>query len=509
MLYKMTLKKNKDILKIIDPLNDIELHQLMTNLAGHDIEELNQVFSKNKSFTKPACFICYTVKGFGLPLAGHKDNHSGIMNIDQFKVYQDAMQIEAGKEWDKTEGLKVPIQTFKDYLSKNKLYNIGKERTFTDERIELEEKKIFFKDYLSTQDAFGQIINDIGKGKEDLTKRIVTASPDVTVSTNLGSWVNQRNIFSRNPKTDIFKEKKVTSAQKWKYSPNGQHIELGIAENNLFLLLGALGISENIFGTRLLPIGTIYDTFIGRGLDALNYATYINARFILVGTPSGVTLSHEGGAHQSIITPNIGISQPNLIYYEPSFADELNVLIFWALNNIQRKKGKSVYLRLSTKKLLQPKRELTNSIKDDIVNGGYWLKKSQKQLDLLIISTGVIVGEVMNCINTLKEENLSIGVFVVTSPDKLYRDWEYSTKKINYKSHLEKKLLNIDTNTPIITIIDGHSSALSWIGSVKGQKVIPMGVNNFGKSGDLKEVYEFNEIDLNSIVDRIARFILQ
>jgi len=241
----------------------------------------------------------------------------------------------------------------------------------------------------------------------------------------------------------------------------------------------------------------------------LNYATYINARFILVGTPSGVTLSHEGGAHQSIITPNIGISQPNLIYYEPSFADELNVLIFWALNNIQRKKGKSVYLRLSTKKLLQPKRELTNSIKDDIVNGGYWLKKSQKQLDLLIISTGVIVGEVMNCINTLKEENLSIGVFVVTSPDKLYRDWEYSTKKINYKSHLEKKLLNIDTNTPIITIIDGHSSALSWIGSVKGQKVIPMGVNNFGKSGDLKEVYEFNEIDLNSIVDRIARFILQ
>ena len=375
--------------------------------------------------------------------------------------------------------------------------------------LNLQKKKISFKNYLSTQDAFGQIINDIGKDEEKVTKRIVTASPDVTVSTNLGSWVNQRNIFRRNAKIDIFKEKKVTSAQKWKYSPNGQHIELGIAENNLFLLLGALGTSENMFGTRLLPIGTIYDTFIGRGLDALNYATYINARFILVGTPSGVTLSHEGGAHQSIITPNIGISQPNLSYYEPSFADELNLLIFWALNNIQKKKGKSVYLRLSTKKLLQPKRELTNLIKDDIISGGYWFKNNYKELDLLIVTTGVIIGEVINCLNTLKEENLNIGVFVVTSPDELYKDWVYSTKKINYKSHLEKKLQNIDTNTPIISIIDGHSSALSWIGSVKGQKVIPMGVNNFGKSGDLKEVYELNEINLNSIVDRIARFILQ
>ncbi|MBV68994.1 MAG: transketolase [Pelagibacterales bacterium] len=511
--WRSTLKddfnKNKDISNIIDPLNDTELHQLMTNLAGHDIEELNEVFSKNKNFAKPACFICYTVKGFGLPLAGHKDNHSGIMNIDQFNVYQEAMKIEAGKEWDKTEGLKVPKQTFIKYLSKNNFYNVGKERVLTDQYVEFAEKKISFKNYLSTQDAFGQIINDIGKDEEKVTKRIVTASPDVTVSTNLGSWVNQRNIFRRNAKIDIFKEKKVTSAQKWKYSPNGQHIELGIAENNLFLLLGALGTSENMFGTRLLPIGTIYDTFIGRGLDALNYATYINARFILVGTPSGVTLSHEGGAHQSIITPNIGISQPNLSYYEPSFADELNLLIFWALNNIQKKKGKSVYLRLSTKKLLQPKRELTNLIKDDIISGGYWFKNNYKELDLLIVTTGVIIGEVINCLNTLKEENLNIGVFVVTSPDELYKDWVYSTKKINYKSHLEKKLQNIDTNTPIISIIDGHSSALSWIGSVKGQKVIPMGVNNFGKSGDLKEVYELNEINLNSIVDRIARFILQ
>ena len=305
-------------------------------------------FLKNKKNKKPACFLC-SVKGLDI-LAGHKDNHSGIMNIEQFKVYQNKMNVEEGKEWNKIEGVKVEEKIFKEYLSNNIFYNTKTNRVFSDQNIKFVEKKFSFKNYTSTQDAFGIILNEIGKEKSNIIKRVITTSPDVTVSTNLGSWVNQRNIFSRNSKEDIFKQKNVTSAQKWKYSPHGQHIELGIAENNLFLLLGALGCSENIFGTRLIPIGTIYDTFIGRGLDALNYATYIDARFILVGTPSGVTLSHEGGAHQSIITPDIGLAQPNLNYYEPTFADELNVLIFWALDDIQSKEGRSIYFRLNTKR---------------------------------------------------------------------------------------------------------------------------------------------------------------
>jgi pyruvate dehydrogenase E1 component len=158
---------------------------------------------------------------------------------------------------------------------------------------------------------------------------------------------------------------------------------------------------------------------------------------------------------------------------------------------------------------MQPNRSLSNSIKDDIIKGGYWLQNNEKKLDLIIICTGVIVGEVINCLNLIKDEELNIGIFIATSPDALYEDWITSTKKSNYKSHLEKKLFNVNTKTPIITIIDGHSSALSWIGSIKGQKIIPLGVNKFGQSGDLKEVYQFNEIDLNSIVDRIARSILQ
>ncbi|MGC4085345.1 MAG: hypothetical protein QM736_25290 [Vicinamibacterales bacterium] len=115
----------------------------------------------------------------------------------------------------------------------------------------------------------------------------------------------------------------VASPQQWTQSPAGQHIELGIAENNLFIMLAALGLSHSLFGARLLPIGTVYDPFICRGLDALNYACYQDARFILAGTPSGLTLAPEGGAHQSIYTPLIGMGQPNLVSYEPAFADDL------------------------------------------------------------------------------------------------------------------------------------------------------------------------------------------
>src|SRR5207247_9369310 len=153
---------------------------------------------------------------------------------------------------------------------------------------------------ISTQTGFGLLLNEIGKGESDLAKRIVTASPDVTVSTNLGPWVNRRGLFAREQLADTFKKERIPSTFNWDFSPKGQHIELGIAEMNLFTLLSALGLSHVINGERLIPIGTLYDPFIQRGLDALNYACYQEARFILVATPSGITLAPEGGAHQSI-----------------------------------------------------------------------------------------------------------------------------------------------------------------------------------------------------------------
>ena len=224
---------------------------------------------------------------------------------------------------------------------------------------------------LSTQEAFGRILGDIAAGDTALAGHIVTTSPDVTVSTNLGPWVNPRGIFDRAERADTFREEKVVSAQRWAMSPQGQHIELGIAESNLFLQLAALGLAGPLFGTRLLPIGTLYDPFIKRGLDALNYACYQDARFILVATPSGITLAPEGGAHQSVGEPLIGLAQPGLTSFEPAYADELAILLFWAFEEIQREAGESVYFRLSTRPIDQPRRTVDPDLAEAVLAGAY------------------------------------------------------------------------------------------------------------------------------------------
>src|SRR5204863_3132369 len=248
---------------------------------------------------------------------------------------------------------------------------------------------------LSTQEAFGRILGDIAAGDSVLAERIVTTSPDVTVSTNLGPWVNRRGIFDRAERADTFREEKVVSAQRWVMSPKGQHIELGIAESNLFLQLAALGLAAPLFGTRLLPIGTLYDPFIKRGHDVLNYACYQDARFILVATPSGITLAPEGGAHQSIAEPLVGIAQPGLTSFEPAYADELAVLMRWAFEEIQREDGESVYFRLSTRPVEQPEREMEGALAEAIIAGAYWLREPAEGAELAIAYCGAVAPEAL------------------------------------------------------------------------------------------------------------------
>src|SRR5205085_2507753 len=275
----------------------------------------------------------------------------------------------------------------------------------------------------STQEAFGRILGAIAAANDELAGRIVTTSPDVTVSTNLGAWVNRRGIFDRAERADIFREEKVVSAQRWAMAPKGQHIELGIAESNLFLLLAALGLAGPLFGARLLPIGTLYDPFIKRGLDALNYALYQDARFILVATPSGITLAPEGGAHQSVLEPLVGIAQPGLVGFEPAYADELTVLLRWALEEIQRDGGQSVYFRLSTRPVEQPEREIDPAFAEAIVAGAYWLREPEPGSELAIAYCGAVAPEALAAYEALREDVPGAGLLAVTSPDRLHGEW--------------------------------------------------------------------------------------
>jgi len=349
--------------------------------------------------------------------------------------------------------------------------------------------------------------------------RIVTTSPDVTVSTSLGPWVNRRGLFARETLADTFKSERIPSTFNWEFSPKGQHIELGIAEMNLFSALSALGLSHVINGERLLPIGTLYDPFIARGLDALNYACYQDARFILVATPSGITLAPEGGAHQSIAEPLIGMAQDGLAAFEPAFVDELSVILAFALDYIQREGGAepsernwlrdetggSVYLRLSTRSIEQIKRDMTPTLRQSIVDGAYWLRAPGPNCQLVVAYTGAVAPEAIQAVGLMAEDRRDIGLLAITSADRLNAGWTAACRArerglVHARSHIERLFGGLPRHCGIVTVLDGHPATLAWLGAVSGHRVRPLGVEHFGQTGSIDELYRHYGIDANAII---------
>jgi pyruvate dehydrogenase E1 component len=509
---KLDLGRTAGIKAILDEHDDLALHKLVTNLAGHDMEAVVEAFDAAQDDT-PKCFIAYTIKGFGTPLAGHKDNHAGLMTPEQMETFRADIRVPEGGEWEPFAHGDLPAEALKDYVN-GTAFNQGGSRIHKADRIEVPENLGFRANKsMSTQAAFGGILHELSRGNSALASRIITTSPDVTVSTNLGAWVNQRGIFSLAARDDVFRKEHVASAQKWMRHAGGQHLELGIAENNLFILLAALGLSGPLFGTRLLPVGTLYDPFIARGLDALNYACYQDARFMVVATPSGITLSPEGGAHQSISTPLIGMGQPKLASFEPAYADELEVIMRWGFSHMQADDGGSVYLRLSTRGLSQPERELTEAQAADLLNGAYWLIEPEAGADLAILFSGAVVPEVLEAAEQMREDVPGLGVLAVTSADRLYHDWQGRLRGNGHKattaesgpSHVERLLSTLAPRAGLVTVQDGHPANLSWIGGAVGRRTYPLGVTDFGQSGDIADLYAHHGLNADAIIDAAAK----
>jgi pyruvate dehydrogenase E1 component len=504
---------------LLDRRSDDELAVLMANLGGHCLQSVQAAFDAASLHDRPVVFVAYTVKGWGTPLAGHKDNHAGLMTVAQMEGFQARMGVRTGYEWDKAEGTGITQPQLDALLSRAPFNALGP-RAMTAPLIEVPRVEPLQDDAISTQAAFGKILDAIAKSDTELAARIFTTSPDVTVSTNLGPWVNRRGLFAREDRADTFRDEKIVSAQKWQFSPEGQHLELGIAEMNLFLLLAAAGLSHSLFGARLLPIGTLYDPFIARGLDALNYACYQEARFLLVATPSGVSLAPEGGAHQSIGTPLIGMAQDGLASFEPAFADELACIMEWAFAYMQRDASKadgadwqreagggSVYLRLSTRALEQPRRNL-DMIRKGVIDGAYWLREPGPNCEVIIAYQGTVATEAIAAASSLSEGRRDVGILAVTSADRLNAGWQAAqTARINGRvatSHIEALLAPLSRDCLLVTVIDGHPATLSWLGSVHGHKVAGLGVEHFGQTGTVADLYRHFGIDRNSILRVIA-----
>ena len=508
-----------DVSALIERHSDRALADLMENLGGNCVQTMADAFAAI-DHDRPTCFLAYTIKGWGTPIAGHKDNHGGLMTKAQMAEWQRHMAVPEGQEWDRFATV-LDSPTLQAFLNTVPFFVKGPRR-FHDDILAVPEITTGADRSLSTQAAFGKILDDLAKGDSALADRIVTTSPDVTGTTSLGPWVNRRKLFARTAQGDTFMDQKIPSTAKWEFTPGGQHIELGIAEMNLFLLLGAAGLSHSLFGKRLLPIGTVYDPFIARGLDALNYACYQDARFMIVGTPSGVTLAPEGGAHQSIGSPLIGISQDGLAAFEPAFADELAVIMAWAFDYMQRdgnvdpdertwlrdETGGSVYLRLSTNPVDQPGKRGDDAFRQGAIDGGYWLRKPGPNCDVVIAYQGVVAPEAIRAAGLIGDARRDIGVLAVTSADRLNAGWTAAQRARSRgnpaaKSHVERLLEALPAHCTLVTVIDGHPATLAWLGAVGGHRTIPLGVEHFGQTGTIGQLYRHFGIDAHSIVERV------
>jgi pyruvate dehydrogenase E1 component len=499
---------------LLDSFSDEDLHKVMIGLGGHCIETLTEAFDAAQDDT-PTMFIAYTVKGFGLPLQGHKDNHAGLMNPSQVEALRQTMGVVAGEEWAPLAGLSEAeaeeVRAFIDAAP----FAQPVVRSFQAEPVPVPSRAEFPSPEgaeQSTQQAFGRILLDLAKSGHPLGDRIVTTSPDVTVSTNLGGFVNQRGLFRRSETADVFRDAKIPSPQRWAGKMAGQHVELGIAEHNLFLNLAAFGLSAPLFGERLLPIGTVYDPFISRGLDALNYACYQDARFMLVATPSGLTLGPEGGAHQSIYTPLIGIGQPGLTYFEPAFVDELAEVMRWSFSHMQADDGGSVYLRLTTRSLTQVERA-DDAWREDALKGAYWLKAPAPVSEAAIVFCGAVAPEVLAAAEQFADDIPGLGVLNVVSPGLLHRDWMSARRDrwqggARRQSHAEALLSQLSPGAGLVTVIDASPGTLSWLGGVLGQRVSCLGLDSFGQVGDLPDLYRHYRLDVDAITDACADLFL-
>jgi pyruvate dehydrogenase E1 component len=486
---------------LLAELTDDELAGLIQDVGGHDMAAiLDALAEAAREPQRPTVILAHTIKGWGLPLAGDPLNHTALLTGAQIEELRAAMGLSAGDEWSgfaegspEAEWIRRLPPLFAPPAPRAPAVPVPHA---------LEES---YAGDLSTQEAFGRVLGALSR--LPVADAVVTVSADVAVTTHLAGWINRRGVYFPHDKPNYFGE--LPLAVPWRESARGQHIELGIAEHNLFLLLGALGLAHELQGTTLLPIGTLYDPFLARGLDALYHALYAGARFVVVATPSGVSLAAEGGAHQSVITPGIGVALPDLAYYEPAFAREVEWILLTALADVAARRGDSLYLRLSTRPLDQTLAPApSDSYRDAVLAGGYRLVDARDEPGwdpesnaVHLFATGVMVADAVAASRRLRQSGIRASVFVVTSPDRLYRGLRQS------RPHLEQLVSAEEEGVPVVSVLDGHSHALAFLGSALGVPQLALGVDHFGQSGSRAALYQHYGIDAEAIA-RAARTLL-
>jgi pyruvate dehydrogenase E1 component len=487
-------------------LPDAELVDAFRNLGGHDLGALLDAYAEaDRVEDRPTVVFAYTIKGWGLPIEGHPANHSALLTAEQLAELAPALGAEAAEPWAPLPAGSAAAKLCRETGERLRRPAPPKH----DPPPVPAEVGRAHRGQGSTQQAFGRLFFDLAQQAPEVAGRVVTVSPDVASSTNLGGWINHAGIWSAAERPDFFADD-TGGTIRWRESEQGQHIELGIAEVNLVGLLGELGTTWERYGAPLLPVGTIYDPFIGRCLEPWSFSIYSGGQSILVGTPSGITLAPEGGAHQSIITPSIGIEQPGCVAYEPAFGQDLEWTLLHALGRVGRPDGSSAYFRLSTR----PVDQALAAVPEDpaaregrrraAIAGGYLLRRAGSAPDVTIAAMGAVLPEALAAADELERGGVAADVAVVTSADLLFRALRARTGLAAGEESALAAVLPADRAAPLVTVLDGHPHTLAFLGLVRGVPVAPLGVDRLGQSGDVDALYRHHGIDADTIAGAAA-----
>jgi pyruvate dehydrogenase E1 component len=485
--------------ELLAGVTDDELHAAIRNLGGHDLATLGDVFAMIDD-SRPTVIFAYTVKGYGLSIEGHPQNHSALLNTGQLAE----LAQRSGTD---------PVAPWQNFPNGCAEYDLCRA---TAERLRREQPALVPVPDLpadlgrtpsgvgSTQAALGRTLLDLSRAAPEAGRRIVTVSPDVASSTNLGGWVNKVGVWSQSERSDWFADDESTILH-WREKPTGQHIELGIAETNLVGLLGELGATWSRWGQPLLPVGVMYDPFVERALEPWSFGIYAGGQSILVGTPSGVTLAPEGGAHQSIKTPSIGLEQPGCLSYEPAFTLDTEWVLLACLAQLGRPDGCSAYLRLSTRPVDQELASVPGEAaarerrRVQVVAGGYPLRQHAAPA-VTICVMGALVPEALDAAGRLDAMGFGADVVCLTSPGLLFRAVRARRGHGGAPDWILDSLFAAERARPMVTVLDGHPHTLAFLAGINGVPATHLGVTKFGQSGDLADVYRYHGLDSESIV---------
>jgi pyruvate dehydrogenase E1 component len=492
----------RDLVRLIAELDDEELLRAIRDLGGHDLDDLLEALARADAVTdRPSVIFAYTIKAWRLATQGHPANHSALLSSAQMEELARATGADPSDPWARfpegsleaqlcseaaTRLARAPVAP---HAAPAPPADLGRSHT----------------GQASTQQAFGRFFVDLSRNAPDLAARVVTVSPDVASSTNLGGWINHVGIWHLGERIDWFADDTDTLVR-WRETEHGKHIELGIAEGNLVGLLGELGATWSRDGQPLLPIGTMYDPFVGRALEPWSFGVYAGGQSILVGTPSGVTLAPEGGAHQSIITPSIGLEQPRCVAWEPAFGQDLEWTLLHALSRLGRPDGTSSYFRLTTRPIDQALAGVPASASErenrrkDALAGGYRLRTASSAPALTLVGVGAVMPEVLAASEALDAAGIATDVVCLTSPDLVFRALQARQGLGDGDDAILDELFPVDRARPIVSVLDGHPHTLSFLSAIRSVPVACLGVSDFGQSGDVEDLYRHFGIDTDTII---------